>query len=243
MWRLILCVASLAMFVGSGEPGGVEIKSMAGFGNERISLSICLDDGNSGPKPEIDCILVGQLLRLKAIASGIESEETAHIGIYCDDVLIASGTENPFVIAEFGPLEIGKHYFYAQVTPSRGSGESLETGDTVRSTTRRVTVATVIVEADIIDELASGSEFASGVNPESVLMTLNGIEVTPSLTEIESGYRVRYGPATTELSSGTNQVSIRARDLANAGTPEGEDPNANGNETDPDPFTWSFSHP
>jgi hypothetical protein len=104
-----------------------------------------------------------------------------------------------------------------------------------------VIVVPVVIEADVVDEPAEDATYASGVNKESILLRLNNKAVTPTVTKIKNGYRVQYVPADGEVVEGSNTVSLRVRDLANAGAPAGTSKDDYGNETEPDPSTWTFT--
>ena len=100
------------------------------------------------------------------------------------------------------------------------------------------------IEADLLDEPPDDAIYASGINPDSIVVNFNGVIVTPTITDIAGGKHVFYSPTYDELNiPGDNTVEITVRDNANAGHDEDEDINEVGNATDQDPFTWSFTLP
>jgi len=114
--------------------------------------------------------------------------------------------------------------------------------------TADVTVVDVEIEADVKDEPPPGKTYASGINENSIvlklILKLNGIEVTPTITDITNGKHIYYKPACSELNlPGTNTVELKVRDNANAGKEPEQNINDAGNPTNPDPFTWSFTLP
>jgi len=124
-----------------------------------------------------------------------------------------------------------------------GTGGTVDSGGKNRPEVRR-SQRVIVISADVVDRPPQGKTYASGVNENSIVLKLNGTEVTPTVTAIPGGARIRYNASPGELNSpGTNTVTLAVRDNANAGAQQGQDPNDAGNETDPDPFTWSFSLP
>ena len=105
-------------------------------------------------------------------------------------------------------------------------------------------VLKVDIEVDLKDQPPSGKTYASGINPNSIVLKLNGTQVTPTIADITDGKHVFYRPAFSELNiPGNNTVELKVRDNANAGAQQGQNVNDAGNPTDPDPFIWSFTLP
>jgi len=107
-----------------------------------------------------------------------------------------------------------------------------------------VYVVEVEIEADVKDEPPPEKSYASGINENSIVLKLNEIEVTPTITNITNGKHIYYKPACSELNlPGNNTVELKVRDNANAGKEPDQNINDAGNPTSPDPFTWSFTLP
>jgi hypothetical protein len=107
-----------------------------------------------------------------------------------------------------------------------------------------VNVVKVDIEADLKDQPPTGKTYASGINTNSIVLKLNGTQVTPTITDITDGKHVHYKPACSELNiPGNNTVELKVRDNANAGVALGGDVNDAGNETATAPVSWSFTLP
>jgi hypothetical protein len=107
-----------------------------------------------------------------------------------------------------------------------------------------VTILEVDIEADLKDQPPMGKTYASGINTSSIVLKLNGTQVTPTVTDITNGKHVYYKPSCSELNiPGANTVELKIRDNANAGVAPGGSINDAGNATDPDPVSWSFTLP
>jgi len=97
------------------------------------------------------------------------------------------------------------------------------------------------IEVDVKDRPPTGKTYASGVNPDSIVLKLNGIEVEHSPTPITDGYRVFYRPTLAQLNPPYgNNVELKVRDKANAGRDEGQPASEGGNPPIIDPYTWSY---
>jgi hypothetical protein len=205
-----------------------------GFGNESITLSASLyDDVKKTPVTKISSF---DTLRLNASVGGINANEWTSITYY-------NGTpQNPgsAVSQTPGPFAVGTYSFFARAMIYRTDGASY---GPINSNTVTITVVPVIIEADIVDEPPACGTYASGVNLASIVLKVNGIQVSPTITNIQYGYHLKYEPTTSQIFSGTNTYSIRCRDLANAGAPEGANKNDYGNSTDPDPLVRTFTLP
>lgn len=134
--HLMLWVGLLVtLAMGIGAQRGQSPTKQAGFGNEAVTLSVCLY--NDPTYTEVSAVSVKQQLRLAATASGIDPGETVWIQIFENGVEIASGSENPLIFEPHptsGELFNGTHIFLAQATPQRGA----TSGPTTSSSTKPV---------------------------------------------------------------------------------------------------------
>ena len=96
------------------------------------------------------------------------------------------------------------------------------------------------IDIDVKDKPPTGATYASGINPSSIILKLNGVEVTPTITPITDGYHIHYTPSLAVLNPpGQNTVSLIVRDYANAGREEGQEAWECGNPLSDSPYTWS----
>jgi hypothetical protein len=101
-----------------------------------------------------------------------------------------------------------------------------------------------LIEADVLDQPGLNSTYASGVNPASIVLSLNGVAVTLTISDIPDGKHILYRPQMSELlPHAINTVTIHLRDNANGDASPADDPNTFGNATSPDPFIWVFNLP
>lgn len=101
-----------------------------------------------------------------------------------------------------------------------------------------------MIQADIVDVPPPNKTYASGINADSIILKLNGMQVIPIISDIPNGKHIYYLPSGSELThSGDNTVELTVRDNANAGVLAGQDINDAGNPTYDDPVTWSFATP
>lgn len=99
----------------------------------------------------------------------------------------------------------------------------------------------VVFQADVVDLPPPGSTYASGVDSQTIVVTLNENAVSPNLQTIENGFRITYRPATSELNpSGQNTITLEAYDRAVGFL---RTPDSPGNPLVPNPSQWTFSTP
>ena len=126
------------------------------------------------------------------------------------------------------------------VTPGEAAPKAMPVSVTVT-----VVSVLIAIEADIVDEPPPDSDYASGVNPNTIVLTLNGKIVTPIVTNIPNGKHIYYMPNSSELNlHGTNRVTLNARDNANANMLDMDSPgNPNDGGNPMPPCEWSFTLP